>query len=210
MWAHSVPTNILVFGNPNQTVIAFLLVIWWVMQPYFLAWMLTWELQVFPSWQKLSGFWKQVTMKLKKKKLVDIVNRNYFQHSEEISMTVKRRGNCSPVEMVDVTARDIMQNTKRIHLWTKKLAKLQLDLWFKFLFIQVDNSNQMGKKGFIKTLHMFKGENITPMKITTNSHTQIWKYMREKEPGINHQCDVWHFNKKDNEKGNKCKSEGMW
>ena len=61
--------EILVFGNPNQTVIAFLLVIWWVMQPYFLAWMLAWELQVFPSWQKLSGFWKQVTMKLKKKKI---------------------------------------------------------------------------------------------------------------------------------------------
>ena len=60
---------------------------------------------------------------------------------------------------------------------------------------EVDNSNQMGKKGFIKTLHMFKDENITPMKITTNRHTQIWKYMREKEPGINHQCDVWHFNK---------------
>ena len=38
---------------------------------------------------------------------------------------------------------------------------------------EVDNSNQMGKKGFIKTLHMFKGENITPMKITTNQHTQI-------------------------------------
>ena len=27
---------------------------------------------------------------------------------------------------------------------------------------EVDNSNQMEKKGFIKTLQMFKDENITP------------------------------------------------
>ena len=48
---------------------------------------------------------------------------------------------------------------------------------------EVDNSNQMEKKGFIKILQMFKNENITPTQIT----------MREKEPGINHQFDVWHF-----------------
>ena len=40
---------------------------------------------------------------------------------------------------------------------------------------------------------MFKDENITPTQITTNRHTQIRKYMREKEPDINHQFDVWRF-----------------
>ena len=53
-----------------------------------------------------------------------------------------------------------------------------------------DNSNQMEKKGFIKTLQIFKDENITPKQITTDHHAQICKYMREKEPGINHQFDV--------------------
>ena len=70
---------------------------------------------------------------------------------------------------------------------------------------EADNSNQMEKKGSIKTLQMFKDKNITPTQITTDCHTQIRKYMREKEPGINHQFDVWHFVKKTN----KCKSESI-
>ena len=58
---------------------------------------------------------------------------------------------------------------------------------------EVDNSNQMEKKGFIKILQMFKDENITPTQITSDCHTQIRKYMRENEPGINHHFDVWRF-----------------
>ena len=44
---------------------------------------------------------------------------------------------------------------------------------------EVDNSNQMEKKGFIKTLQMLKGKNITPRQIATDRHTKIRKYMRE-------------------------------
>ena len=55
---------------------------------------------------------------------------------------------------------------------------------------EVGNSNQMEKKGFIKTLQMFKDENITPMQIRTDYHTQIRNSMREKEPGINRQFYV--------------------
>ena len=46
---------------------------------------------------------------------------------------------------------------------------------------EVDNSNQMEKKGFIEILQMFKDENITPTQITTDRHTQIRKYIREKK-----------------------------
>ena len=56
---------------------------------------------------------------------------------------------------------------------------------------------------------MFKDKNITPTQITTDRHTQIRKYMREKEPDINLQFDVWHFVKKHEEKANKCKSESI-
>ena len=74
---------------------------------------------------------------------------------------------------------------------------------------EVDNSNQMEKNGFIKTLQMFKDENITPTQITTDRHTQIRKYMREKEPGINHQFDVLHFVKNIKKIATKCKSESI-
>ena len=74
---------------------------------------------------------------------------------------------------------------------------------------EADNSNQMEKKGFIKTLQMFKDENITPTQITTDRHTQIRKYMKEKEPGINHLFDVLHFVKSIKKIANKCKSKSI-
>ena len=50
---------------------------------------------------------------------------------------------------------------------------------------EVDNSNQMEKRGFIKTLQMFKDENITPRQITTDCHTQIHKRKRaRRKPSI--------------------------
>ena len=58
---------------------------------------------------------------------------------------------------------------------------------------EVDNSNQMEKKGFIKSLKTIKDEGLIPEQITTDRHTQIRKHMREKEPDISHQFDVWHF-----------------
>ena len=51
-------------------------------------------------------------------------------------------------------------------------------------------SNKMEKKEFIKILQMFEGENITSTQITADHHTQGHKYMREKEPDINHQFDT--------------------
>ena len=46
---------------------------------------------------------------------------------------------------------------------------------------EVDNSNQMEKKGFLETLQMFIDENITLKQIMTKLHTQIWQYRRGKK-----------------------------
>ena len=49
-------------------------------------------------------------------------------------------------------------------------------------------------KGHVEPkLQMFKDKNITPMQIRTDHHTHVCTYMREKEPGIDHQFDMWHF-----------------
>ena len=93
--------------------------------------------------------------------------------------------------MVDVTVRDIVGNTYTYSFMDKETGKIAAMSLIQVS--EVDNSNPMEKKGFIKTLQIFKGENITPMQIMTDRHTKICKYMREKEPGINHQFDVWHF-----------------
>ena len=53
----------------------------------------------------------------------------------------------------------------------------------------------MEKMGFIKTLNNLKIKGIIPTQITTDCHTQIRKFMREEEPKIEHQFDIWHFAK---------------
>ena len=58
---------------------------------------------------------------------------------------------------------------------------------------EAGNSNRMEKMGFKKALASLKNQGINPEQITTDRHTQIRKYMREEEPTINHQFDVWHF-----------------
>ena len=74
---------------------------------------------------------------------------------------------------------------------------------------EVDNSNQMEKKGFIKSLKTIKDEGLIPKQITTDRHTQIRKHMREKEPDISHQFDVWHFVKNIKKKDSCCQQEGI-
>ena len=114
-----------------------------------------------------------------------------MQHSKEILMTMKRRGNCCL--RGDGRCPRPGHNAKYLTYSftdkeTGKIAAVSL-----IQVSEVHNSNQMEKKGFIKTLQIFKDENITLMQIMANRHTQVRKYMREKETGINHQFDVWHF-----------------
>ena len=58
---------------------------------------------------------------------------------------------------------------------------------------EAGNSNQMEKMGFEKSLRLLKNEGIIPEQITTDRHIQIRKHLRDQEPGIIHQYDVWHF-----------------
>ena len=57
------------------------------------------------------------------------------------------------------------------------------------------NSNRMEKMGFEKALKLLKDEGIIPKQITTDSHIQIRKYLKEEESNITHQSNVWHFAK---------------
>ena len=58
---------------------------------------------------------------------------------------------------------------------------------------EVGNSNWMEKVGFKRALESLRKEGINPKQITTDRHSGIRKHMREEEPDISHQFDVWHF-----------------
>ena len=108
LWAYSVPTIILVFGNHNQTVIAFQLVIWWAV------------LFSPNTYQRIGSFFQLANIQwilktsyyeIQKKKLVGIVKRNHVQNSKEILVTMKRRGNCCLSGDGRCGSPDIMRNT---------------------------------------------------------------------------------------------------
>ena len=123
--------------------------------------------------------------------LLGIVNQNYVQHSKEILTTTKRRGNCclSGDGWCDSPGHNVKYLTYLFMV--KETGKIEAMSLIKVS--EVNNSNQMEKKGFTKTLQMFKDKNITPMQIRTDHHTQVCTYMRGKETSINHQFDMWHF-----------------
>ena len=58
---------------------------------------------------------------------------------------------------------------------------------------EAGNSNRMEMIGFEKALNSMKDEGIIPEQITTDQHIQIRKYLKEEEPNITLQFDVWHF-----------------
>lgn len=60
---------------------------------------------------------------------------------------------------------------------------------------QVANSNQMEKKGFVKTLGNIEANGIKVDIISTDRHPQIKKDMRVNHADIDHQFDPWHLAK---------------
>jgi hypothetical protein len=58
---------------------------------------------------------------------------------------------------------------------------------------EAGNSYRMEKLGFTKTLNDLYNQNVTIEQITTDRHKQIRKYIKEEQPDISHQFDIWHF-----------------
>ena len=60
---------------------------------------------------------------------------------------------------------------------------------------EAGNSNRMEKLGLIKALTEAENKNITIQQLTRDRHIQVRKYVREEKPTIDHQFDMWHFEK---------------
>ena len=57
---------------------------------------------------------------------------------------------------------------------------------------EVKNSNAMEKKGFIDTLNFIEEAGVHVAGVSTDSHPQIKKYMREEQKNKTHHIDPWH------------------
>ena len=61
---------------------------------------------------------------------------------------------------------------------------------------EVKNSNAMEKKGFIDALNFIEEAGVHVAGVSTDSHPQIKKYMREEQKNKKHHIDPWHAIKK--------------
>ncbi|XP_064473783.1 uncharacterized protein LOC135388278 isoform X2 [Ornithodoros turicata] len=57
---------------------------------------------------------------------------------------------------------------------------------------EVKSSSQMEKYGFIRALEGLKDAEVSIASVITDRHPAIRKYMREKEPDMQHTVDTWH------------------
>lgn len=155
------------------------------------------------TYQRLSRFFdlagiqwisKSTFYDIQKKYLHGVVNKTFNSKSKAITEEMKTQpgvvrlsgdGRCdSPGHNAKYMTYSFMdRNTNRIA--TFSLTQVT----------EAGNSNRMEKMGFIKALTSLKTQGINPEQITTDRHSQIRKYMREEEPKIRHQFDVWHFAK---------------
>ena len=61
-----------------------------------------------------------------------------------------------------------------------------------FSLMQVSEAGNSNRN---ENLILWEKKGIVPKQIKTNRHNQIRKYMREEEPKIDNEFDVWHFAK---------------
>lgn len=60
---------------------------------------------------------------------------------------------------------------------------------------EVVNSNRMEKLGFQKTLNQVREKGVVEKQLIIDRPMQTRKYMKQDDPQIDHQFDVWYFSK---------------
>ena len=130
---------------------------------------------------------------IQKKYLTGVVNKTFIEKSAEMFNDIKMRG----IYSLSGDGRCDSPGHNAKYLTYSFLDRVTNKV-IAFSLVQVTeagNSNRMEKMGFTKTLNHLKNNGIIPTQITTDRHSQIRKYMREEEPEIEHQFDIWHFAK---------------
>lgn len=154
------------------------------------------------TYQRLASFFELANIQwlsktsfyaIQKKYLTGVVNKTFIEKSAEIINDIKSRG----VYTLSGDGRCDTPGHNAKYLTYSFLDRVTNKV-IAFSLVQVTeagNSNRMEKIGFAKTLNDLKTKGIIPTQITTDRHSQIRKYMREEEPKIEHQFDIWHFSK---------------
>ena len=126
-----------------------------------------------------------------RKYLSGVVNEAYVKEKEVLLGDLKKKGPCKLSG--DGRCDSPGHNAKYLTYSMIDQIKSTIINMSVTQVTEAGNSNRMEKMGFIKVLEELKEKGLNIEQITTDRHTGIRKYMREKEPSIPQQFDVWHF-----------------
>lgn len=105
----------------------------------------------------------------------------------------KLKGRLEPVTLAGDGRCDSPGHCAKYGTYTMLDVETDLVVDFKVVSVcEVKNSNAMEKKGFIETLNTIEAAGVDVAGISTDSHPQIKKYMREEEKQKKHHIDPWH------------------
>lgn len=127
---------------------------------------------------------------LHKKYLIGVTNEAWLREKSSIEESIKLHGNCilSGDGRCDSPGHNAKYLTySLLDQLSKKIVSISITQ-----VTEAGNSNRMELFGFKKVLDSITLAGLKAEQITTDRHVQIKKYMREEQPKINHQFDVWH------------------
>ena len=130
---------------------------------------------------------------MQKKYLIGVTNEAWENQQFQMKEGIRKRGQC--FRSGDGRCDSPGHNAKCL---TYSLLDQFLQKIIQLSNTQVTeagNSNRMELYGLKKVLNTVRDSGISMDQITTDRHVQIKKYMREEEPDICHQFDVWHVSK---------------
>ena len=149
------------------------------------------KFQQFASVINLKSIGKDCYYALREKYVFPVIDACWETEQNNVIDTLKDRG--EPVTLAGDGRCDSPGHSAKYGTYTMLDVQSDKVVDFKVVSVcEVKNSNAMEKKGFIETLKNIEEAGVIVAGVSTDSHPQIKKYMREEQKDKKHHIDPWH------------------
>ena len=173
------------------------------------------KFQQFASAINLKSIGADCYYTLREKYVFPVIDSYWQTEQNRVFNSLKDRG--EPVILAGDGRCDSPGHSAKYGTYTMLDVKSNKIVDFKVVSVcEVKNSNAMEKKGFIGTLITIEEAGVDVAGVSTDSHPQIKKYMREEQKDKKHHIDPWHFSKnvqkklRTSSKKKGCEKLGQW
>ena len=149
------------------------------------------KFQQFSSAINLKSIGENCYYTLRDKYVFPVIDTHWEKEQTRLINTLKDR--VEPVTLAGDGRCDSPGHSAKYGTYTMLDVASDQIVDFKVVSVcEVKNSNAMEKKGFIDTLNLIEEAGVHVAGVSTDSHPQIKKYMREEQKDKKHHIDPWH------------------